>query len=260
MTRALHAADQVRLEERAEPWGKTGDSALDPARVMARRVQMCAGILEALLRLPWHGGGPVMHRWSRRTLQGLGVQVTVEGTLAPAAPLLLANHLSWIDPLVVLSLQSCLPLAKAEVGAYPVIGPLARWAGLRFVRRECAADRFRALRQVRADLSAGRRVLLFPEGTTTDGTSLAPLHRGGPGLAWRLGIPVQPIRLDSPDPQYPWLGEASLGPHLTARLRAPSTPVRVQLRPVLDPAHHPTRAAWLDAVHAALAPEELHAR
>lgn len=199
-----------------------------------------------------------MQRWSRKVLEALRVELTVASPLPAEGRLLLANHLSWLDPLVLMALRPCLPLAKAEVASYPGLGPMARRAGLRFVRREDPGDRVRALRRFGSDWAEGRNLLLFPEGTTTDGSRLAPLHRGGPGLAWRLGIPVLAVRLSSPDAHYPWLGEASLAPHLRGILQAPRTRLRVEPRGLLLPHDFPTRAAWLEAIRAALAPEPLH--
>ena len=93
------------------------------------------------------------------------------------APIWVANHLSWLDPLVLLSLRPSLVLAKAEVAEYPFIGALAQRHGLRFVRRESLASRAAALRGLSEVMESGDPILLFPEGTTTQGSGLAPLYR-----------------------------------------------------------------------------------
>lgn len=192
-------------------------------------------------------------RWAGRALRCLGVELEQEGPLAPA-PLLVSNHLSWVDPLVLLSLRPGQPLAKAEVATYPLLGPLVRAAGVRFVRREDPMDRARALRRLWQDLRGIHPVLLFPEGTTTDGSGLAPLARGGLAAAYRQGLPIQPVRLDCRDAGYPWLGDAALGPHLKALLAARATTVTVRPRPLLHPADHRDLDHWLEAVRLALHP------
>lgn len=192
--------------------------------------------------------------WARRSASALGLDIRVAKPLPEGGALVVANHLSWVDPLVVMTLRPSLPLAKADVKDYPLVGWMVRRAGIRFVRREEAGDRARALLQMRADLAQGRTILLFPEGTTTQGNGLAPLYRGGLGLAWRMGLPVLPLRLSSPDAAYPWVGDATLGPHLLGLLRAHVTRVVVEPGPRLDPANFPTLAAWLHAVEAALSP------
>lgn len=238
--------------------GNRGGSALGQVRILARLARLSFACGEAALRLPFSDGQRLMQRWSRGILSALGVELSLAAPLPDGGRLILANHLSWLDPLVLMALRSSLPLAKEEVAAYPGLGPMARRAGLRFVRREDPNDRVRALRQIRSDWAAGKDILLFPEGTTTDGSSLAPLHRGGHGLAWHLGIPVRVVRLSSPDAHYPWLGDASLGPHLRGLIEAPRTRLRVEPGPLFHPSDFPTCAGWLEAIRAALSPEPLH--
>lgn len=224
-------------------------------RPLGRGLRLAATTLRLLPAWAWSARPEsALAQWSKEALTALGVEVDLERDALAGGTLVVANHLSWVDPLVIMALAPALPLAKAEVGHYPLIGPLARLAGVRFVRRECPRDCSRALRRIWKDLTAGRRVLLFPEGTTTDGSRLAPLHRGGLAAAYRLGLPVLPLRLDSPDRAYPWLGDDPLGPHLRTLLHRRRTRVTVTPRPVLHPADHRTLGHWLEAVRWALAP------
>jgi len=186
--------------------------------------------------------------WAGGVLEALGVQVELEGTMPEAAPLWVANHMSWLDPLVLLSLRPSLVLAKAEVAEYPLIGALARRHGLRFVRRESLASRTAALREIFEALEVGESLLLFPEGTTTRGARLAPLYRGGLCAAFRRGVPLLPIHLHSPDPWYPWVGDAELVPHLRTLARAGCTRLSVRPGPLLNPADFPDESAWLAAI------------
>ena len=228
---------------------------MDRLRPLGRGLRLAATTLRLMPSWAWAGAPEsVLAQWSREALVSLGIQVDLERQAEEGGALVVANHLSWVDPLVIMAMAPALPLAKEEVGQYPVIGPLARFAGVRFVRRECPQDCGRALRRIWTDLASGRRVLLFPEGTTTDGSRLAPLRRGGLAAAYRLGLPLLPLRLDSPDTAYPWLGDDPLGPHLRTLLDRPRTRVTVTPRPVLHPADHRTLGHWLEAVRWALAP------
>lgn len=193
-----------------------------------------------------------LERWSRGVLDSLGVQVRVEGAIPEGAPLWIANHMSWLDPLALLSLRSAQVLAKAEVGEYPLIGALARRHGLRFVRRESLASRTAALQGLMSAMDDGEPLLLFPEGTTTRGRGLAPLYRGGICAAFRKRVAVLPIRLSSPDPWYPWVGEAELLPHLKNLAQLGCTRLDVRPGPLLDPGDFPDENVWGEAVRHSL--------
>ena len=139
-------------------------------------------------------------------------------------------------------------LAKAEVAGYPLIGQGATRIGLRFVDRADLFSRAAALRGMVRDLCAGEDFLLFPEGTTTAGEDLAPLHEGGLRMAHRLGVKLLPLRLASLDPQYPWTGDASLVPHLNRVAHSRDTRVSVLPGPVLDPAQWRDEDQWVEAI------------
>ena len=201
------------------------------------------------------GGDPRdrLHRWSRHLLPALGVDLGIRGQLRLDVPLWVSNHLSWVDPLVLMSLRPMGTIAKGEVTRYPILGPWARKAGLHFVDRGNPTSRAAALASFAGDLRKGRKMLLFPEGTTTIGDSLAPLQEGGLKAAFALGVPVQPIRLASPAVHYPWTGDDTLLPHLRTLLGT-RTPVRLQAEPPLHPSDHAGFPEWLAALRTALHP------
>lgn len=194
-----------------------------------------------------------LHRWARRLLPALGVDLEVTGHPRPDIPLWVANHLSWVDPVVLMSLRPMGTVAKGEVAGYPLIGAWARKAGLHFVDREDPASRASVLAAFTGSLREGRSMLLFPEGTTTRGERLASFYEGGLRAVHALGLPAQPIRLSSPAPHYPWTGDETLLPHLRTLLGT-RTPVQVEALEPLHPADFPDPAGWIAAFRAALAP------
>lgn len=191
-----------------------------------------------------------LHRFARRAIKALPLQIEWSGDPDPTATLWIANHLSWTDPIVLLSLRPMGLLAKAEAGDYPFIGAWMRRAGLRFVDRDDPASRGAAVAALTRDLQARRPMLIFPEGTTTKGT-LSQLRPGGLLAAHALGIPVQPFRLSTPDEHYTWTGDESLLPHLRALLRRPAR-LKVEARTTLFPSAFPEPDAWLAALRTAL--------
>lgn len=203
------------------------------------------------------GSLPLLQLWSSQVMSCLRIRMTLASPLPAGGQLWVANHLSWVDPLLLMSLRPCRVMAKAEVGDWPVIGGGARRIGLRFVKRECLFSRARALRALQGDLKAGEAFLVFPEGTTTHGDRLAPLYEGSLRLAYRRGVPVLPLRLASEDAHYPWVGDDPLLPHLLTLAWKRSTRVSVHPGPVLEPAHFPDEAAWMHAIRTHLEPPAL---
>ena len=228
---------------------------------MAAELASWAGVLwPTFALLPRLAAGtepqPGLHRWAGRLLPALGVELEVAGQPRKDIPLWVANHLSWVDPLALMSLRPMGTIAKGEVAGYPLIGRWARKSGIHFVDREDGASRAAALASFAASLKEGRDMLLFPEGTTTRGERLAPFYEGGLRVAYELGLPAQPLRLSSPARHYPWTGDETLLPHLRT-LFTTRTPVTVVAEAPLHPAGFRDPEQWIAAFRAALEPRSL---
>ena len=195
---------------------------------------------------------PTVQAWATRVLSALNIQVTFASPVPPGGQLWVSNHLSWVDPLVYLSLRPCRVMAKAEVADYPGIGSGARRVGFRFVKRENPLSRACALRALLRDLKAGEAFLVFPEGTTTHGDQLAPLYEGSLRMAFRMGITVLPLRLASEDPLYPWVGDSPLFPHLKALAWNRGTRVSVHPGLVMEPRRFKDEQAWIRSIRSQL--------
>ncbi len=121
-----------------------------------------------------HRRGRVAGAWSRGLLRVLGVRLHVSGSVPNGRALVVANHVSWIDPFLILASVPVRFVAKDEVRRWPVFGWLAAQAGTVFIQRERQRDVTRVT-QVFADrLNDGERVAVFPEATTGDGSYLRP--------------------------------------------------------------------------------------
>ena len=158
-------------------------------------------------------GAQVLCDVSRRVLGLHGVELDASGPLPPGPALLASNHVSWLDPFVVASLLPCVPVAKADVSCWPVVGSIARQMGVVFVGRGDARSGARGLRSAQAVLAADLPILNFPEGTTTDGRSVLPFRKGLFGIARREGIPVIPVALAYDPPELAWVGDDTFVPH-----------------------------------------------
>ena len=118
-------------------------------------------------------------RWSARMLRILRVEARFhdvpDGGL-PGNLLIVANHISWLDIFVLNTLQPARFIAKAEVRRWPVVGWLSASVGTLFVERERRRHARSINHQAAAALSRGDVVAIFPEGTTTDGTTVLPFR------------------------------------------------------------------------------------
>lgn len=178
----------------------------------------------------------VLRDAARHVLELHGVTVEASGPLPLGPVLLAANHLSWLDPLVVASLIPCAPVSKLDVARWPVIGSIARDLGVVFVARGDPASGARALGEVAGALGRGVSVLNFPEGTTTTGGRVLPFRTGTFGLALRLGVPVVPVALAYDPPSLAWVGDATFVPHYLALAARPRTRATVRLGAAVTPA------------------------
>ncbi len=134
--------------------------------------------------------------WSKRFLQLLGVAVKVHGQPLQSGPLLVViNHVSWLDILVMLSAQPVCFVSKSEVRYWPVIGWLATNVGTLYIERASRRDALRVVHQVANMLRDGRLIAIFPEGTTSNGKQLLPFHGNLLQAAISAGSPVQPVAL-----------------------------------------------------------------
>jgi 1-acyl-sn-glycerol-3-phosphate acyltransferase len=108
--------------------------------------------------------------------------------------LLVANHISWLDILVMHAVRHCRFVAKADVRHWPLIGRLATGAGTLYIERESRRDAMRVVHHMAA-LQSGDILAVFPEGTTSDGVDLLPFHANLIQAAVAAGVPAQPVAL-----------------------------------------------------------------
>lgn len=167
--------------------------------------------------------------WARSLVGVLGMRVVVEGEPPSGAFLLVSNHLSYVDVLLLASRVRAFFVAKAEVREWPLIGPAIASMGTLFIDRRRGRDLLRVGEDIRATLARGQGVVLFPEGTSTPGAEVAAFRSSLLDPAARLGLPVRhaAIRYSTPPGEAPahqavsWWGDATLGPHLFDLLRLP---------------------------------------
>ncbi|MBL8714624.1 MAG: 1-acyl-sn-glycerol-3-phosphate acyltransferase [Myxococcales bacterium] len=135
--------------------------------------------------------------WAKIALRTLGVEVAHVGEI-PAAQgprLVVANHRSTLDILLMLATFGGHLLAKGEMEHWPIAGTLAKMAGTLFVDRADAQSGATAIRAMKEKLEKGRLVGVFPEGTTFVGDEVRPFHAGAFMAIARVRGEVLPVGL-----------------------------------------------------------------
>jgi 1-acyl-sn-glycerol-3-phosphate acyltransferase len=138
--------------------------------------------------------------WAREMLARLAIKLIVHGEPPVQGPMLLvANHISWLDIVVMHAGRHCRFLSKASVQHWPVVGTLAHGAGTLYIERESRRDAMRVVHHMAERLSAGDVLAVFPEGTTGDGVTVLPFHANMLQAAISAHAPVQAVALQFTD-------------------------------------------------------------
>jgi 1-acyl-sn-glycerol-3-phosphate acyltransferase len=141
-------------------------------------LHICYGLALSTLILPFSHRKQriqIISRWSQKLLDVMNIHLKIQGT-APdhhlTSTMFVGNHISWLDIHVLNSIHAVRFIAKAEVRQWPVLGWLARQGGTLFIERDQKKDAIRVIDTAAKRLAQGDCLCFFPEGTTTDGTTL----------------------------------------------------------------------------------------
>lgn len=173
----------------------------------------------------------VMSWWNAVLLDLFNIQVRVHGNRLEGPRLLVANHVSWLDISVIGSLEPTRFVAKSEIRHWPIAGALANVCGTFYIRRGKGGAR-PLLDKAVPHLKAGGSFVVFPEGTTTDGSSVLPFHARLFQAAIEAQCPVQPIALRfgrgvDGGSVAPFIGDDDLASHMLRLLKEPALVVDV---------------------------------
>lgn len=212
----------------------------------ARAAVLLAGfMLSAVILMPlqWFGlkfglgyARGLPNRYHRFLCWLVGIKVTVRGgPYRGGACLITANHTSWLDIPVIASLAPCSFVAKSEVAGWPFFGTLAKLQQTVFVERERRTRTVHSRNEIHTRIAAGDRLVLFPEGTSSDGNRVLPFKSALMSVAQLAivngeedredNLVVQPlsvayVKLNGIPmgryfrPFFAWYGDMELFPHL----------------------------------------------
>jgi lyso-ornithine lipid O-acyltransferase len=168
-------------------------------------------------KVPTAGRAAWLHASCARIARRLSLYPTV--TAGDGAGLTVSNHLTYLDILVYGAVRPFLFVAKSEVRRWPLLGTLAELGGTIFVDRERSLQVAEASRQIEQRLRDGIPVLLFPEGTSSDGSSVLPFRPPLFEPAIRAGSSVTAAAIryhgrSAAEKQVTYWGEMVFFPHL----------------------------------------------
>jgi len=119
----------------------------------------------------------IIRFWCKRLLSIFEIKVEVTGLgtylMNQKKYLMVANHISWMDIIVIQSIKPCIFVAKSDVASWPLFGWVAQMTGTIFIKRDKVSDIKKALKKMKRRLIK-RSVCIFPEGTSTNGRYLLP--------------------------------------------------------------------------------------
>ncbi len=195
-------------------------------RMLLLLMHVLIGIVVAATIFPWQaqsGRNRIVRAWSRLLLAICGVRLRVTGLPLPpviahtgiepgsGGRMLLANHVSWIDPFALNASVPSRFVAKAEIRAWPLLGTLVTLVGALYIERGRRHAVASANHRVRERLKDGETVAVFPEGTTTDGRSLLPFHSNLVAPALEVGAECWPVALRYSENGEPTKAAAFIG-------------------------------------------------
>ena len=148
--------------------------------------------------------------WALQFLALWGIHLRVLGQPVSNGPaLMVANHISWLDILVIHAARHCRFVSKSDIRDWPLVGMLATGAGTLYIERTSRKDALRMVKDMAEAMKNGDVVAVFPEGTTSDGRELLPFHANLIQAAIQAEAPVQPMSLQFVDART---GEPSFAP------------------------------------------------
>ncbi|MEW5838289.1 MAG: lysophospholipid acyltransferase family protein [Pseudomonadota bacterium] len=226
-----------------------------------KNLKLARQLLLGLLHTPFYGspfaarGIRTVRRWHGQVCRALHVDIRAHGEAQPGV-LYVCNHISWLDiPVLGSQLDGVRFLAKSEVRRWPLIGWLAQRAGSLFIERGQGQD---SLHDVVAALRQGHSVLIFPEGTTTDGLSLRRFHPRLLQAAQLAQTAIQPVALryldqhGAPNPRAAYIDDDSFGDTLGRIVQEQALYAEVRFLPLIRPESLP-RNQLAAAAHASIA-------
>jgi lyso-ornithine lipid O-acyltransferase len=203
---------------------------------------MCVQFFIRSKYLPWY--------YHRVLCKILGMTIQVDGALPSEPVMIVSNHISWLDIPLLSTLKPLSLVAKREVGTWPLFGAMAKLQKTVFINRDNRLSTGSSSKEISSRLMKGDTLVLFPEGTSTDGTAVLPFKSALIGAVEGLDILVTPITIfyEGEPKFYAWYEDIDLLPHLWKVIKSGPIKARIIIHPALQETNRKTIAAEAEAI------------
>lgn len=159
----------------------------------------------------------------------LKVDIMTEGKIPDQKDpyIIISNHRSYFDPLTIMKDLLVLPVIKAEVSKWPIIGQGAEMSGVIFVNRKNRDSRKETSKKMRAILDKGYNLIIYPEGTTHVHPTSIDFKLGAFRVAAEKQIPVIATAIDYEERSSYWVGDDTFIPHFLSCFGKPQIKVKI---------------------------------
>jgi 1-acyl-sn-glycerol-3-phosphate acyltransferase len=202
------------------------------------RLTMVAQTLRAAGRAISDDATPKMralqgHEAAKLLAARAGIKVVVEGQVPPRGTLIVPNHRSYLDSVVVASQLPVAFLAKTEMSTWPIFGPFSKKINTIYLDRDCKVSRRAARKGIAATLINRVSCVVFPEGTTTAAPGCNDFRWGSFEVAAALNAPVCPMAIEFSSTRDAWVGNDTFVNHFFDRMGRSEIEVHVRFGPTI---------------------------
>lgn len=207
-----------------------------------------------------------VNAYAKAMLRVIGVEVVVdhpERIRNGHNYLILANHMSYLDAIVMAALRPMCFVTSEEVRETPLLGQITELGGCLFVERRSRDNIHQEIGEIGDALNQGFHVVIFPEATSTDGSKILPFKRSLLRAAVETKTPVLPLVI-----QYEeignekvtaknrdllcWYGDMTFGPHFYALMGLRRIRIRVKVQPEIPVTRESTRDTLVEQAYEAI--------
>jgi 1-acyl-sn-glycerol-3-phosphate acyltransferase len=163
----------------------------------------------------------------------LGIRSIIYGELPTVQGLIIANHRSYFDPILIVTHLNAFPVGKKEVASWPLIGYLCKISGVVFVDRKCQDSRQKTCENIKEIINNGNSVINFPEGTTHVLPTTITFNYGSFKTATQIKAAIIPVAIDYKVISDAFVNDDTFIPHFLKCFGKRTTEIKITYFPPL---------------------------